>query len=110
MTTVMPTAFQQRVYDICRRIPPGRVTSYGEIARALGTRAFQAVGQALRRNPYAPAVPCHRVVSADGSLHGFKGKTAGCELCRKRELLEAEGIKVVRDRIAGLEHVFFRFH
>jgi methylated-DNA-[protein]-cysteine S-methyltransferase len=106
----MPTtAFQEKVYALCRRVPAGRVTTYGEIARALKTRAFQAVGQALRRNPYAPAVPCHRVVSADGALHGFNGKTSRCELCRKQELLEAEGVRIDNDRIADWEKTFFKF-
>jgi methylated-DNA-[protein]-cysteine S-methyltransferase len=104
----MTTVFQEKVYAVCREIPAGRVTTYGEIARALGTRAYQAVGQALRRNPYAPEVPCHRVVSADGSLHGFNGRTDACELCRKRELLEAEGISVINNRIADLDRVLFR--
>jgi O-6-methylguanine DNA methyltransferase len=72
-------------------------------------RAFQAVGQALRRNPYAPAVPCHRVVSADGALHGFNGKTARCELCRKQELLEAEGVRIEQGRIADWETTLYKF-
>jgi methylated-DNA-[protein]-cysteine S-methyltransferase len=104
----MPTPFQEKVYALCRTIPSGRVTTYAEIARAMGTRAFQAVGQALRRNPYAPAVPCHRVLSADGSLHGFNGKKTACELCRKRELLEAEGVAVADGRVLDFKKVFYR--
>jgi methylated-DNA-[protein]-cysteine S-methyltransferase len=106
MILTMPTTFQEKVYELCRKVPAGRVTTYGEIARALGTHAYQAVGQALRRNPCAPAVPCHRVVSSNGSLHGYKGKTSGCELCRKQELLEAEGIIIVDGRVSHMKECF----
>ncbi len=88
----MSTAFQMRVYAATRRIPRGRVTTYGELARQIGCRSAQAVGQALRVNPYAPEVPCHRVVAADGSLGGFFGSRAAAELARKRALLETEGV------------------
>ncbi len=100
----MPTDFQMRVYTATRLIPRGRVTTYGELARQIGCRLAQAVGQALRVNPYAPEVPCHRVVAADGSLGGFFGGRADAELVRKRALLEAEGVvfeglKVSRSRL-----------
>lgn len=85
--------FSQKVWALAARIPPGRVTTYAMIAHALGTRAYRAVGMALKRNPYAPAVPCHRVVGADGSLTGF---AAG--LLRKKRLLEAEGVRVIHGR------------
>jgi methylated-DNA-[protein]-cysteine S-methyltransferase len=103
------TEFQEKVYALCRRVPAGRVTTYGEIAGTLHTRAYQAVGQALRRNPYAPEVPCHRVVAADGSLHGFCGQTAGDELSRKKEMLKREGVAFIGDKIADFERTLFRF-
>ena len=87
-------SFQQKVWAITARVPAGRVTTYGRIARALGTRAYRAVGRALNRNPYAPAVPCHRVVGSDGSLRGFAG---GLE--KKQRLLEAEGVVVTAGRV-----------
>lgn len=49
--------FSEKVYDILRKVPKGRVTTYKEIANALGTKAYRGVGQAMRRNPYAPEVP-----------------------------------------------------
>ena len=49
--------FAEKAYDILRKVPEGRVTTYKEIARALGTRAYRTVGQAMKRNPYAPEVP-----------------------------------------------------
>jgi methylated-DNA-[protein]-cysteine S-methyltransferase len=60
----MPTQFQERVYSIVRKIPKGETMSYGEIADILHSSP-RAVGQALKRNPYAPIVPCHRVIHAD---------------------------------------------
>lgn len=95
------TPFQRRVYDETRRIPRGTVITYGELARRIGCGSAQAVGQALRRNPFAPEVPCHRVVAADGSLHGFYGERSGVALGRKRALLESEGVTFDGDRVAA---------
>lgn len=86
------TPFRQRVYDETRKIPCGSVITYGELARRIGCKSARAVGQALRVNPFAPEVPCHRVVAADGSLTGFYGKQDATALGRKRRLLEAEGV------------------
>ena len=81
------TAFERRVYNATRRIPFGRVASYGQIARAIGNpRASRAVGQALGKNPIGIVIPCHRVVASDGSLGGYTG---GIEY--KRRLLRLEG-------------------
>ena len=73
----MVTLFQERVYSALRKVPRGRVTTYKELGHALKSTAYRAIGQALRCNPYAPEVPCHRVVASDGTLGGFKGKRAG---------------------------------
>jgi methylated-DNA-[protein]-cysteine S-methyltransferase len=86
------TPFQQRVYEALCRIPTGRVTTYALLARHLACRSAQAVGQALRRNPFAPRVPCHRVIAADLTLGGFCGKRGGAAIRRKRALLAAEGV------------------
>jgi methylated-DNA-[protein]-cysteine S-methyltransferase len=86
------TAFQHRVYEGLALVPRGSVTTYGALASQIGCGSAQAVGQALRRNPFAPEVPCHRVVRADGSLGGFFGKSTTAALQRKRQLLEAEGV------------------
>lgn len=84
------TEFQRRVYLELLRVPKGETITYGELARRIGCRSAQAVGQALRRNPFAPDVPCHRVIAADGSLCGFNGKRTGEMIEKKRKLLEAE--------------------
>jgi methylated-DNA-[protein]-cysteine S-methyltransferase len=86
------TAFQAKVYQALCEVPKGAVTTYGELAKRIGCRSAQAVGGALRNNPFAPEVPCHRVVAADLSIGGFQGETDGPQIERKRALLRAEGI------------------
>ncbi len=86
------TPFQQRVYDTLSQVPAGHVTTYGRLAVRLGCGSARAVGQALRCNPFAPQVPCHRVIAANLTLGGFQGATQGPALQRKRELLAAEGV------------------
>jgi methylated-DNA-[protein]-cysteine S-methyltransferase len=79
--------FQRRVLAAARRIPAGRVVSYGELARRIGQpRASRAVGQALGRNPIPIVIPCHRIVAGGGALGGYVG---GARV--KRELLALEG-------------------
>lgn len=84
-------SFNQKVWALCARVPAGRVVTYGQIARKLGSNGCRAVGNALNRNPYAPEVPCHRVVGSDGSLTGFAGG-----LPKKRAMLKAEGVCFAR--------------
>lgn len=68
------TAFQKTVFDALCDVPYGETISYGELAARIGRpRAARAVGQALRRNPVAIVIPCHRVLGADGSLTGYSG-------------------------------------
>ena len=84
------TPFQRRVYEAIIRIPKGQVRTYAEVARMIGKpRAARAVGQALKRNRWAPKIPCHRVVASDGTLGGYSG-TGGP--AAKRLLLRREGI------------------
>ena len=81
------TEFQRKVYRAICRIPRGQTRSYQWVARRIGSPwAVRAVGTALRRNPFAPKVPCHRVVRSDGSLGGYAGGRA-----KKRVLLRREG-------------------
>ena len=87
-------SFAQKVWAITARIPRGKVLTYADIARALKTNAFRAVGQALHRNPYAPGVPCHRVVGSDGRLTGY---AKGIE--KKKRLLQAEGVQFRGSRV-----------
>jgi methylated-DNA-[protein]-cysteine S-methyltransferase len=90
------TEFQTRVFAAVRRIPRGRVATYGDIATLAGRpRAARAVGSHLR-GCRDPKVPCHRVVGAGGALGGY-----GHDLDTKRRLLRAEGFEVGRSSIRG---------
>lgn len=84
------TEFQRRVYIELLNVPRGATITYGELARRIGCRSAQAVGQALRRNPFAPYVPCHRVIASNGSIGGFHGQREGEMIEKKRQLLERE--------------------
>jgi len=87
------TVFEQQVYDAVSRVPSGKVTTYVDLARAIDCQSAQAVGQALKRNPLAPEVPCHRVIRADLSLGGYVGETRGEKIEVKLELLHTEGVE-----------------
>src|ERR687887_2871359 len=85
------------VYDLLLKIPAGKVSTYGDLAKALGNpSASREVGRILGRNPNPIAVPCHRVVMSDGKLGGYANGSD-----KKRQLLEEEGIsfsgKIIRD-------------
>ncbi len=95
--------FAEKVYQILREVPTGKVTTYKAIADKLGSKAYRAVGQALRNNPYAPEVPCHRVVRSNGRIGGFMGKTEGKEIEKKILLLRAEGIPIFDGRVNDLD-------
>jgi O-6-methylguanine DNA methyltransferase len=83
------SAFSQAVWRACASIPEGEVRTYGWVARQIGNpRAARAVGRALGANPFAPIIPCHRVVRGDGTLGGYSGPGG---LARKRSLLKKEG-------------------
>lgn len=84
------TDFQRRVYLELLKVPKGETVSYKELARRVGCRSAQAVGQALRKNPFAPEVPCHRVIASDGSIGGFHGCRNGEMIEKKKALLANE--------------------
>ena len=87
-------SFNEKVWALTARVPKGKVVTYAQIARKLNTEAYRAVGNALNKNPYAPAVPCHRVVGSNGALTGFAHG-----LPRKAKLLEEEGVPMRHGRV-----------
>lgn len=84
------TVFQQKVWNALKKIPNGKVVTYGELANKLGTSA-RAVGNACRKNPIPVVIPCHRVVSSSG-IGGYAGETGGDLLKFKSWLLQHEGL------------------
>jgi methylated-DNA-[protein]-cysteine S-methyltransferase len=100
--TLRLSPFARLVYAYTKRIPRGCVSTYAQIAAAIGRpRAYRAVGMSLSLNPFAPHVPCHRVVASGGSMGGFMGKKGlGCaEIDRKIAMLRAEGISILKGRV-----------
>jgi O-6-methylguanine DNA methyltransferase len=103
----MATTFQKEVWEAMRRIPRGCVSTYGAIAEYLGRpRAVRAVGSAVGRNPFAPEVPCHRVVRADGQIGNYSG---GEGVVTKISLLKEEGIEVRDGKIVDFAKRLYRF-
>lgn len=87
--TLTGTPFQRAVWKACLDIPLGETRTYGWVAQRVGRPgAARAVGRALAANPYAPKVPCHRVVRADGALGGYSARGG---LPAKQRLLKSEG-------------------
>lgn len=96
--------FFEKVWDVVRLIPPGRVTTYGAIARFLGTgRSARLVGYAMNASHALPDIPAHRVVNRKGVLtgkHHFRGKSMA-------ERLRAEGINVENDTVVDFQKIFW---
>ncbi len=102
----MGTPLQHQVWEALQHIPKGRVTTYGEIARYLGTDAVRAVGSAVGKNPDAPRVPCHRVVPATGKIGQYSG---GEGTPTKIALLAEEGVVVAAGKVVDFARVFWSF-
>lgn len=95
--------FERQVLLATFRIPEGKVSTYKRIAEKIGRpRAYRAVGNALHKNPLAPIVPCHRVVTSNGT---FGGDEKGAE--SRRRHLEKEGIRIEKGRVVMSEDILF---
>ena len=104
MKLELSKTFDQRCYDLLLQIPKGKVTTYREIAHALGTKAYRAVGQAMNRNPNLVRVPCHRVVKSNGEVGGYaQGEN------EKIKLLLEEGIAIRKNKTLNLEIFLHQF-
>ena len=96
-------SFNKNCYQVLKKVPKGKVTTYKEIAKALKSKAYRAVGNAMNKNPYAPAVTCHRVINSDGSVGGFESGTEN-----KIKILKSEGIEIQNNKI-DLNKYLFKF-
>lgn len=93
----MKNLLREKVYELTRKIPAGKVATYGQIARIAGnSKAARAVGMYMSTNTDAPHTPCHRVVAKDGSLTGY---SLGKGLPTKRKMLEEEGVLFIRSKV-----------
>lgn len=90
----MVTDFQKKIYKIVAKIPQGQTRTYKQVAEDLGIKAYQAIGQALKKNPDPENIPCHRVIKSNGEVGGYFGKNNQISKEKKLKLLRTEGIKI----------------
>ena len=100
----MSTAFNEQCYALLMRIPEGKVTTYREMARALNTRAWRAVGSAMAKNTRLIEIPCHRVVRSNGEIGEY---ALGPD--KKADLLKSEGVPVSNGRLKNLATFMHHF-
>ena len=93
----------KKLYELLSEIPKGKVTTYGELAKKLKTKAYRAVGQIVGANPNAPKVPCHRVVRSDGGISGY-----AFGIDKKIALLKSEGVLVKDGKIVDFAKKFYK--
>ena len=97
------TDFSKAVWEATKKIPRGKVATHAAIAKLIGRpKAARAVGNALNKNPFAPKVPCHRVVKSDGSLGGFAKGTK-----KKREMLQKEGVEIKNNKVVERDKIIY---
>jgi len=94
----------KKLYELLSEIPKGKVTTYGELAKKLKTKAYRGVGQIVGANPNAPKVPCHRVVRSDGEISGY---AFGVD--KKIALLKSEGVIVKNGKIVDFDKKLYGF-
>ena len=102
-------SFNEKIYALLKKVPRGKVTTYKALAEKLNSKAYRAVGQAMRCNPYAPKVPCHRVVKSDGSIGGFMGISdpRSKEVRKKIKMLKKEGVEIKNNKIVNFEKIIY---
>jgi O-6-methylguanine DNA methyltransferase len=100
----MPQSFSELVWTATKKIPRGQVATYQQIARIIRRpQTARAVGNALNQNPYAPVVPCHRVVKSNGMVGGFASGTK-----KKIDLLKKEGIAIKAGKVVNLKEYLIK--
>ena len=100
----MKKSFSEKCYALLRKVPKGKVTTYKALANALNTKAYRTVGTAMNKNPYAPQVPCHRVVNSDKRVGKFASGTK-----KKIALLKKEGIPIKNNKLQNFEKYLYKF-
>lgn len=98
-------SLDKKIYKKLLEVPEGKITTYGELAKAVGfTNGQRAVGKIMNKNPYPVIIPCHRVVRADGKVGGY---AYGKEI--KTSMLKKEGIKIKDGKIIDWKNTIYRF-
>ena len=96
--------FSESCYELLKKVPKGKVTTYKILGKKLGTKAYRAVGSAMNKNLHAPKVPCHRVVNSDGKIGGFASGTKN-----KIAMLKKEGIPIKNGKIENFYKYVYEF-
>ena len=97
------TKFQSECYEALKKVPKGKVITYAGLAREIGKpKAHRAVGNAMNKNPFAPKVPCHRVVKSNGELGGFAD-----DINVKIKRLHKEGVEVQNNKVVNFKSILF---
>jgi len=97
-------SFNEKCYALLKQIPKGKVTTYKEMARAMGTNAWRAVGTAMAKNTNLITIPCHRVVRSDGVIGQYALGTD-----KKVEILNNEGVDISNGKVTKLDAFFHKF-
>ena len=97
--------FNEKCYQLLKLIPEGKITTYGEIARALNTKAWRAVGSAMAKNKRLYIIPCHRVVRSDGHIGQYALGSA-----KKISLLIKEGIQIENGKVKNMDQYIHKFN
>jgi len=98
-------SLDKKIYKKLLEVPKGKITTYGELAKAVGLKNGQrAVGKIMNNNPYPVIIPCHRVIKSDGKIGGY---AYGEEI--KSNMLTKEGVKIQNGKILDLENTIYRF-
>ena len=97
-------SFDSKCLKVLTRIPRGMVSTYGDVARALGTKAYRAVGNAMARNSNPVSLPCHRVIKSDGTIGGY---ALGSQ--KKIDLLISEGLTIKDGKVVNFKKFVFKF-
>ena len=98
------TRFNERCYALLMQVPPGQVTTYKALARALNTQAYRAVGNAMANNPTPIVVPCHRVVKSNGDVGEY-----ALGINKKVQLLQQEGLVIKHGKVQDFAEKLFEF-
>ena len=97
-------SFNEKCYALLQKIPQGKVTTYKEIAKALNTKAYRAVGNAMAKNDQLMVIPCHRVIKSNGEIGNYR-----LGVTQKKNLLEKEGLVIKNNRVEHLSEVIYKF-
>ena len=100
----MKKNFNNRCYEVLSLIPKGKISTYAEIAKALNSKAYRAVGNAMAKNPNPISTPCHRVIKSNGVVGGYALGTN-----KKIDLLRKEGINIKDGKVMNFKNIIFTF-